>query len=128
MLSGDFFTISAMDMEEGFIKAVLELNPRHDIFSGHFPGMPVVPGVCLMQMVHETVEQFTGKPMLLSKADQMKFLVVVDPREKKIIKIELMYKISEDGAINVSATISSDSEICFKFKGSFRPLKGGFDL
>ncbi len=119
MLSGDFFTISAMDVEEGSIKAVLELNPDHHIFSGHFPGMPVVPGVCMMQIVHEIVEKFTGKPMLLSKADQMKFLVVVDPRVKKILNIDLLCKVSEDGTINAGASISADSVICFKFKGSF---------
>lgn len=122
MLSGDFFTIIKMDAEEGSAKLVLELNPDHVIFKGHFPGLPVVPGVCMMQMVHEIVEKISGIPMLLSKADQMKFLVAVDPRMNKILQVGISYKMIDDGSMNVSANISMDLVTCFKFKGLFIPL------
>ena len=29
----------------------LELNPEHPVYEGHFPGNPVVPGVCQVQMI-----------------------------------------------------------------------------
>ena len=27
------------------------LNPQHAIYNGHFPQQPVVPGVCMLQMI-----------------------------------------------------------------------------
>lgn len=125
MLSGDFFIVSKMDAEENSAKLVLELNPDHVIFKGHFPGLPVVPGVCMMQMVHEIVEKISGIPMLLSKAEQMKFLVVVDPRMNKILLVDISYKVMEDGTMNVNANISLDIIACFRFKGMFIPLGQG---
>ena len=39
----------------------IKLNPKHEIFKGHFPGQPVTPGVVLIQMTTEltqnTIEQ-----------------------------------------------------------------------
>ncbi|MBS1934927.1 MAG: hydroxymyristoyl-ACP dehydratase, partial [Bacteroidetes bacterium] len=56
MLQGNFFTITSIAHENISVKAVLELNPAHDIFKGHFPETPVVPGVCMLQMLKEVME------------------------------------------------------------------------
>ena len=119
MLSGDFFTISSMEMAEASAKVVLELNPGHQIFEGHFPGMPVVPGVCMMQMVHEIMEKITNTSLLLSKADLMKFLVVINPLGDKIVNVDLSYKAMDDRSFAVNANLSANGVICFKFKGVF---------
>lgn len=118
MLKDDFFRIVTLDKGSAAINVVLELNPDHNIFKGHFPGTPVVPGVCMMQMVKEMVEMNTGKSMLLSKADSMKFLVVVDPRVNKVVKIDISYK-TTDETIDVNASLSAEGTVCFKFKGRF---------
>lgn len=118
MLKDDFFRVITIDKGSAAINAVLELNPDHIIFKGHFPGTPVVPGVCMMQIVKEMVEMNTGTSMLLSKANSMKFLVVVDPRVNKIVKINISYK-ATDETIDVTASLSSGGTVCFKFKGRF---------
>lgn len=33
------------------------LNPQHAIYSGHFPQQPVVPGVCMLQIIKECIEK-----------------------------------------------------------------------
>ncbi|MEO5996789.1 MAG: hypothetical protein ABIN89_08655 [Chitinophagaceae bacterium] len=119
MLSGDFFTISSVEAEGNSAKAVLELKQDHDIFKGHFPGMPVVPGVCMMQMVHEMMEQITDTSLLLLKADLMKFLVVINPLVNKIVDVDLSYKAMDDQSFTVNANLSANGVICFKFKGVF---------
>ena len=55
MLQGNFFTINHIHQDENSVKASIELNPVHPIFEGHFPQTPVVPGVCMMQMVKEVL-------------------------------------------------------------------------
>jgi len=118
MLRDDFFTVLSIDTEGASVKAVLELNPDHAIFKGHFPDMPVVPGVCMMQMVKEIAEISVGETLMLSKADSMKFLSVIDPGVNKVVKIGVSYK-AKDAAIDVNASIATEERVCFKFRGIF---------
>lgn len=119
MLQGDFFTISNLETAGPDIKADLKINAGHKIFEGHFPGQPVVPGVCMMQMVKEIVEQVTGKDTSLLKAHEMKFLAVIDPLKNNIISATLKYSIDEHGNLVVSATFFKDELTHYKFKGQF---------
>ena len=119
MLKDDFFYITAINIENDSIDAMLELNKKHKIFKGHFPGHPVVPGACMFQMVKEITEIAVGSEIQLRKADDIKFLMMINPNENKIIQARLNYK-EDDGKINISASFLKDNSICFKFKGMFQ--------
>ena len=116
MLQGDFYVVGSLHTESQTIKAVLKLNPAHRIFEGHFPGQPVVPGVCMMQMIKETVEQVTGKKTRLIRADYAKFLAMIDPRKHADISLELTYTISEKNEIAILASLFFESIIFLKYK------------
>ena len=117
MLQGNFFTITDIKIEDESIKAVLEINPAHEIFNGHFPGTPVVPGVCMMQMVKEVLENVIGKETKLVRADHMKFLTVINPNENKMIQLNAKYIKAEDKKISVVASLINNATTYFKFKG-----------
>jgi len=119
MLMNDFFTISKLEKEGFEIKAELVINANHKIFEGHFPGHPVVPGVCMMQMVKEIIEKVIGEKTNLVRAGEMKFLAIIDPKENNMIRATLKYNIEENGNMAVSATFFKESLIHFKFKGLF---------
>jgi 3-hydroxyacyl-[acyl-carrier-protein] dehydratase len=119
ILQGDFFDISSLETADFDIKADLVINAGHKIFEGHFPGQPVVPGVCMMQMVKEILEQVIGKETNLIKAHEMKFLAVIDPRQNNIIQAALKYSLEEGKNINVSASLFKNELTHFKFKGLF---------
>ena len=119
MLANDFFTISKLEKEGFEINAELLINANHKIFEGHFPGHPVVPGVCMMQMVKEIIERVIGEKTNLVRAGEMKFLAIIDPKENNMIRATLKYNLEENGDIAVSATLFKESLIHFKFKGLF---------
>ena len=119
MLQTDFFIINNLETADCNIKAELEINAGHKIFEGHFPGQPVVPGVCMMQMVKEIIEEVTKKKTNLSKAAEMKFLAVIDPVQNNIIQATLKYTVEENGCITVTATLFKNELVHFKFKGVF---------
>ena|SRR5665647_478159 len=119
MLSGDFFNITTIQQVNGKINAILEINSAHKIFEGHFPGQPVVPGVCMMQMVKEILESVLAKKTRLVSADNLKFLTVINPTENNIIHAELKYSIGEDGRIKVGASLVNESVTYFKMSGVF---------
>ena len=119
MLLNDFFTINDTVTSETEIWAELLINANHKIFEGHFPNQPVVPGVCMMQMIKEILEQVIGKETNLLKALDMKFLAVINPIENNLIHASIKYATDESGTINVVASLFKDELVHFKFKGQF---------
>lgn len=119
MLLNDFFTINDTVTSETEIWAELLINSDHRIFEGHFPNQPVVPGVCMMQMVKEILEQVIGKETNLKQAADMKFLAVINPQENNLIHASIKYATDESDAVNVVASLFKDELVHFKFKGQF---------
>ena len=119
MLKDDFFYIQSVNDDHGVISAMLEINPSHKIFEGHFPGQPVVPGVCMMEMVKEVTETVTGREMFLQKADTIKFLSVIDPNINRNIQVRIKYTDEENKLIAFEATLFKEDIIYLKFKGEF---------
>ena len=119
MLQGSFYTVLNNQSNGVSVNALLELNPEHHIFDGHFPEIPVVPGVCMMQMVKELVEDFTGRRLRLSKAEHLKFLTIIDPRQNKLLEVDISIVSSASQNIQVTAAFSRQETVFFKFKGGF---------
>jgi 3-hydroxyacyl-[acyl-carrier-protein] dehydratase len=119
MLQNDFFSFTAPQIEGNSVTTSLELNVTHKIFEGHFPQHPVVPGVCMMQMVKEVVEAAIRKETNLLKADNIKFLNMIDPRENKLLQLNYKFVLPEEGKISIDAQLLNSNATFFKFKGTF---------
>ena len=119
MLEGDFYTITSTSTEGNTINATLLINANHKIFEGHFPGQPVVPGVCMMQIVKELLQKSTGKQLRLRHGQDLKFLSVIDPEKNNLVQAEANYSLLATGDINVTARLFFNETTFFKFKGVF---------
>lgn len=80
-LLNDFFRIEKSEIADGNYICRVRLNVDHTIYRAHFPGNPITPGVCLVQMVTECLEQFLGKNLYLKEVKNIKFLSVLSPVE-----------------------------------------------
>lgn len=120
MLEGDFFIIQSIRQEGISNTVAVELNAAHPIFKGHFPGQPVVPGACLLQMLKEIVQQLAGVPVQLKIAHQVKFISLIDPNLNAHLQLVINCHFSVPGELPVTAVISYDSTACFKFSGLFQ--------
>ncbi|MDB5149718.1 MAG: 3-hydroxyacyl-ACP dehydratase [Mucilaginibacter sp.] len=118
MLRHNLFTFTDLKTEENIVKTDIELNTLHPIFTGHFPGQPVLPGVCMMQIVKEVVEAHIDRKTKLVKAHDLKFLSFIYPEENKMIQLELKISIEDEG-IRIDARLLDDAIVLFKFKGTF---------
>src|SRR5580698_10671849 len=121
MLQNELFTFSAPQADGNLIKTTIQLNPAHPIFEGHFPGQPILPGVCMLQMVKEVLEAAINKQTRLLRAAELKFLVIVEPEQDKVIQMELKV-IDETEHLRVEARLLDDSLVLFKFKGTFAAI------
>jgi len=120
MLAGNFYTIVQSQQTPETFTVLLALNAAHPIFEGHFPGQPVVPGVCMMQTIQELLEQCLQRRLQLQKAANMKFMTMIDPVVQPRVNVELQYVVQEGGLVKTSAMIKSDHTVFMKFQGTFK--------
>jgi 3-hydroxyacyl-[acyl-carrier-protein] dehydratase len=119
MLYNTFFKILKEESAPGAVRALLSVDKDHDILKGHFPGQPVVPGVCMMQIVKELVERQAKRGLRLTKAGNMKFLSVIDPNQNTEIEASVSFS-EENDIISLDAALFSGSVIFFKLKATLQ--------
>jgi 3-hydroxyacyl-[acyl-carrier-protein] dehydratase len=124
MLRNDFYFITDENAGEGLFQAAIRFDAGHSIFKGHFPGQPVVPGVCMMQLVKESLEWHLQAGLNLVNAPNVKFLMVIDPRNTPVVSLQLKYKKNETGNFVADAQLHHADTIYFKMKAEFNSAKG----
>ena len=118
-LLNDFFDLILIRITENKFHVEVELNPDHEIFLGHFPGKPVVPGVCMVQMLKEVLTCYYNKEFTMKEASQLKFLAILNPNEVKSLSIQFTVVKRENDCMVVTGTFQKDELIYMKFKGTF---------
>lgn len=83
LLEDNFYTIVSRTEVEGGEEVKIALNPEHRIYRAHFPGYPVTPGVCIVEMAVEIASKLSGRKLSCVGAKDIKFLVPVIPTETK---------------------------------------------
>lgn len=103
----DFYIIQPISGIAGNkYSTVIGINPEHEVFNGHFPGNPVVPGVCIMHIVKDIAQQVTGSSLILKTAVNVKFLSLINPEATPELDAELEITGTTDEYIKVKSTIS----------------------
>jgi 3-hydroxyacyl-[acyl-carrier-protein] dehydratase len=118
MLRNSFYSINSANVIANTIIAEIRFNADDPIFQGHFPGQPVVPGVCMMQIVKDFAEDIVEFKLTLKEGDNIKFLSVIDPRVNNVVQVAVKTKIEGD-QVSSTASLSNDEQIFFKFEGTY---------
>jgi len=118
-VNNDLFSIEEINHEDGVIKATLGINADSEILKGHFPGHPVVPGACMLQITKDVLEVVLSTLLQLKKADQLKFMTMIDPEVMPRVELDITYKQPEENSITVTAKLSNPDTVYFKLQGSF---------
>ena len=119
MLVKNFYTILSFDSSDQHLEATLLFNPDHEVYLGHFPGQPVVPGVIQLQIVKELLEQHLKQKLKLVSMSQAKFLMIIVP-DKQVVLISISYKQTDEGSFQVDASISTNQQTATKLKAVYR--------
>jgi 3-hydroxyacyl-[acyl-carrier-protein] dehydratase len=100
--------------------ATIRLNEQHPLYRGHFPGNPVVPGVCQIEMIKEIFSEIIHKNVLLAASDAIKFLAIIVPQKYPVLVIKISARPQIEKSWDVNGTISNEGTLFLKFKGDFR--------
>lgn len=123
-LINDFYDIAhTHNVHSHHRYADVVLHQQHPIFKGHFPGHPVTPGVCILQIIKELGESWAGSPLRLQIAKHMKFLAIINPFEHAQIRVDLLFEDLEDGSLSVRSTTTIGETVAVKFHGVFQKIR-----
>ncbi|MPS74265.1 MAG: 3-hydroxyacyl-ACP dehydratase [Chryseobacterium sp.] len=118
----DFYTLQSYEKtDNGNFSANILLNKDHNIFKGHFPGNPVTPGVCMMQIVKDLTEEFTGSKLFLKTASNVKFMAIINPFETPDLVLDLDINETEDD-IKVKNTTIFGETIALKLSVTYKKI------
>jgi 3-hydroxyacyl-[acyl-carrier-protein] dehydratase len=120
MLIGDLYTLKDFAHGDRVVTTTLLLNPAHPIFAGHYPGQPILPGACILQVVKEILSSAIEGGVMLVIANNLKFLLMIDPVSMSALELKLTYQEVDEQFLKVTASLHFEEKICFKFQGSFR--------
>ncbi|WP_454745803.1 3-hydroxyacyl-ACP dehydratase FabZ family protein [Ciceribacter selenitireducens] len=109
--------VEAVDLDRGTLKARSVVPEKSPVFEGHFPGMPLVPGVLLIETMAQAsgmlvlaAKDFTAMPFLMS-VDGAKMRAFVEPGA--VLEIEAHLEHDGSGFAVTKAKITSDGKkIC----------------
>ena len=113
------YKISCFEVKENEFSASISFNPSHPIFAGHFPGQPVVPGICLIHIIKDIANTISDRELLLTNGSNIKFLHVIDPHKHANVQIKGTFLSEPDEGIVIKASVYSGETVFFKFKGHF---------
>lgn len=119
MLLNNFFYIDQVIADESSIKADIRVNSNHPILMGHFPEQPIVPGVCMLEMLKEVIQFNNNKKYQLESASMIKFLTMFAPPQFTSATFNIQINPFESNKLQVNASLNSDDTIFLKFKGVF---------
>lgn len=124
-LKNNLYTIARKQLKEGFSGSLyeLELIPSSVIYQAHFPGEPITPGVCIVQMGKELVEDALQQDLHISYVKNVKFLSILTPTQSASATF-LLQKItsSEDGKeVKAQIVVTSGDETKAKMSMVLQP-------
>jgi len=109
--------ITAVDLDAGTLSAQSKVPEKSPVFEGHFPGLPLVPGVLLIETMAQasgflimSKTQFAAMPFLVG-VKEGKLRTFVEP--ETLLEIDATMEHDGSGFAITKASIKSDGKrIC----------------
>lgn len=121
MLLKDFYKINSIERTDTQKHRIsISINKNHQIFKGHFPGTPVIPGVCMLQIIKEIIEVIIKEKLILQKLVNVKFLTLMNPEVNSNLVLDFEISNTEDSLIKVKSNTIIDEKIALKMSSVYK--------
>lgn len=118
MMLSKFYKVNNVSYKDTGWCVSLELMTEHSLYKGHFPGYPIVPGVCIMQIIKECTADILGKELQYDYISSCKFLSAINPVLNNCLELTLRIKELEDGNIQLHAEGEYEGTAFVKLKAT----------
>lgn len=117
LLLNKYFTLDAKTVSGHGANCKVSLKKDCDVYRGHFPGNPVSPGVCNIEMIKECFNIINGCNLRIKSIDRCRLTAVASPTESPAMNVELEWSEAENGVM-LTATLSDAERQYMDFKGT----------
>lgn len=123
MLLKDFYKVVSIENQaENNHLVLIRVNAEHEVFKGHFPGNPIMPGVCMMQIIKELVEQISGSSLFMQSLSNVKFMALINPMNTPELRLELDITMTETDLVKVKNITYFDETLALKLSSVYRKV------
>ncbi|MCD9574663.1 3-hydroxyacyl-ACP dehydratase [Flavobacterium soyae] len=98
------------------------VNANHEVFKGHFPENPIMPGVCMIQIIKELVESITKSSLIIQTLSNVKFMALINPETNPELRLELDITTTEDDLVKVKNTTYFNDTAALKLSNVYKKL------
>ncbi|CAA9199762.1 hypothetical protein FLA105534_02788 [Flavobacterium bizetiae] len=98
------------------------VNANHEVFEGHFPGNPIMPGVCMIQIIKELTESITKSSLMIQTLTNVKFMALINPETNPELRLELDITTTEDDLVKVKNTTYFNDTVALKLSNMYKKL------
>jgi len=123
MVLKDFYkVISEEKTSDSKYTITILVNEKHDVFKGHFPGNPIMPGVCMIQIIKELTEKITQSTLMIQTLSNVKFMALINPEATPELRLELDIVTTEDDLVKVKNTTYFNDTVALKLSNVYKKL------
>ena len=123
MVLKDFYKIlSEEKISDSKHTITILVNEKHEIFKGHFPGNPIMPGVCMIHIIKELTEKITQKTLMIQTLSNVKFMALINPENNPELRLELDITITEDDLVKVKNTTYFNDTVALKLSNVYKKI------
>ena len=121
MLLKDFYTVKVLEnTTDSKYKVLITINEKHEVFQGHFPGNPIMPGVCMMQIIKELTEKITNSSLFMESLSNVKFMALINPEITSSLLLELEILGDLDSEIKVKNITKFGDTVALKLTNTYK--------
>lgn len=121
MLIQDLYKVEQLNkLSEKDYKVYVRLNKNSEVFKGHFPGNPVMPGVCMMQMIKELTERILDCKLFMTQSSNVKFMALINPEVTPLLMLSLEITTTEQDVIKVKNQTMLEDTVALKLSNTYK--------
>lgn len=113
-LQDSLFSVLQHTATEGAHDYTISLNSEHVIYKAHFPEQPITPGVCIIQIAQELLEDATQKSLSITMVKNVKFLQIISPVDTDEVVYSLQNIVEEEESVKVQVKVAHNETIFAK--------------
>jgi len=98
------------------------VNANHEVFNGHFPGNPIMPGVCMIQIIKELTESITQSSLMIETLSNVKFMALINPEINPELRLELDIVTTDNDLVKVKNTTYFNDTVALKLSNVYKKL------
>ncbi|MCI9846169.1 3-hydroxyacyl-ACP dehydratase [Flavobacterium pectinovorum] len=123
MVLKDFYKIlSEEKISDSKYTITILINEKHEVFKGHFPGNPIMPGVCMIQIIKELTEKITQQTLMIQTLSNVKFMALINPENTPELRLELDIATTEDNLTKVKNTTYFNDTVALKLSNVYKKI------